>query len=526
MQPWLVFLVFPYTFGSRSGRFAAAGGAISELKMRIKIRKDVFVDVLYHILVAQILVIPLATFLVWLVFKITNFGTGITIDQYIFWAIAFVAPGISALAIFLIGTPLVYQNRLDAFLLAEREQIAIRAHDEAVKKGEQRARFLATVSHEIRNPLNGIMGVTSTINTTGLNPDDAEKLRIVKSSASELLHLLNDVLDLGKIDAGQLHLEPRAHTVQSFFEEIEAFWRQLAKEKSLELRLVIDPDIPGYLHFDRHRLRQIMNNLVSNAVKFTQRGHVLIAVNYSPIGERLTVEISDSGRGIPMRMRERIFQPYGQVHDNSDEGRILGTGLGLQISRQLAVLMGGDLSLVASDNAGSRFLLTIPAPLAQASEVAETGGSDLPIDRNLRVIVGDDSAACLIVAREFLKKLGLDRVDIVSNFDEMVMRMRKVSYDVAIIDDQFGDRVGAEILEILGPEFRGVSIAYSGRSDVGRQYFVHEGFDGVLTKPIELDKVEEELRRIVEILDNNRAAAGNFMSEKMITAMMKTEVRH
>ncbi|MFZ5722810.1 MAG: MASE1 domain-containing protein [Pseudomonadota bacterium] len=255
----------------------------------------------------------------------------------------------------LLITAVVSERRL-ALIDAER------ARELAQSASTQKSRFLANMSHEIRTPLNGIIGMTSLLQDDISEPAAREKLRIIQSSANSLLHVLNDILDHARIEAGKLDIVPRVFSPADLARDVTGLFQGQAELKGIRLRARLDGNLPATVHADDNRLRQVLVNVLSNAVKFTEQGEVLLQMmrDYARPGHLLVV-ISDTGIGIPAAAMAEIFEPFTQV-DGSSTRRHGGSGLGLTISKQLVERMGGTLNMASTPGVGTQVTISLPAP--------------------------------------------------------------------------------------------------------------------------------------------------------------------
>ena len=271
------------------------------------------------------------------------------------------------------------------------------------------------MSHEIRTPLHGLIGTLDLMSRDGLGERAAYRLNIARNSARSLLQIANDVLDLSGIEAGRVRIERVAFDLRDQVSAVCTSFEPGAIEKGLRLELAIEPDVPGWVEGDPLRLRQIIANLVNNAIKFTPRGRVALTVRRD--GDRIAFEVSDTGIGVPLDKREYIFDRFAQAEDERTR-RFGGAGLGLAISRLLARAMGGDLSLAETGPLGSTFSLSLPLPVSQADPESDATASTHTLHmlsfaqpgRAPRVLVIDDNPANRYVVEAYLQELGVEAV--------------------------------------------------------------------------------------------------------------------
>ena len=308
------------------------------------------------------------------------------------------------------------------------------ALDRAEAANRSKSEFLATMSHEIRTPLNGVLGMAQALQRDAPTPAQRERLDVIQSAGEVLLALLNDVLDISKIESGKIELEDGVLDAGALAASVQATFSALAAEKDVSLELDVAPAANASWRGDPARVRQILQNLVSNAVKFTERGSVSISVDHD--GQALILKVADTGLGIALSHQARIFERFAQA-DASTTRRYGGSGLGLAICKALVDLMGGEIALDSAAGRGSTFIVRLP--LARSIEPAIAGGaaSSEAVTRNpnLRILAAEDHSINQLVLKTLLGQLGFDPV-MVANGEEALRAWEADPWDVVLMDVQ------------------------------------------------------------------------------------------
>jgi signal transduction histidine kinase/DNA-binding response OmpR family regulator len=373
------------------------------------------------------------------------------------------------------------------------------ARDEADRASAAKSEFLATMSHEIRSPMSGLLGVLELLRGTELDAEQSRMAGMVHDSATMLLAVLNDILDFSKIEAGAMMITPEPTDLRTLMSGLLQPHLRPASQRGIDMKLAIEDTIPDRILVDSLRLRQILGNLLSNALKFTAAGTIAVRTTRAADGLRITVR--DSGIGMGPEVLARLFNPFQQA-DGSTSRRFGGTGLGLSISRRLARLLGGDLTVTSRPGEGSEFLLTLPLQPAEASPAIETQTPPIPppLLGGFRVLVVDDDQTIRWLSQRQLEKLGL-RADVAEDGEAGLEKLLSQRYDLLLTDCHMPRMDGVALTRAVR-----ASTAQSLRTmpiigltadvtETQRQQCTDSGMDELAIKPLKLETLGRLMAR-------------------------------
>lgn len=398
---------------------------------------------------------------------------------------------------------------IDMTATKERENQLRELHQEALAANKAKSNFLANMSHEIRTPINTILGMDELIIREAVNINVIEYAQNIKSEGRTLMSLINDLLDFAKIESGKMELVEVEYKFSAFVHDIVSMFSLKAEEKGLEFKVEVADDIPTMLYGDEIRFKQILSNLLTNAVKYTERGSVGLKIDWTPLGEKtalLLVTVRDSGIGMREEDMDSLFDKYKRL-DTKRNNKIEGVGLGMNIAAELLQLMDGEITVESSYGVGSEFKVSIPqgivdaAPMGCYSYAKQAVGGQATRETFTapkgKVLVVDDNMMNRVVVKGLLKQTLL-QIEEAASGEECLMKTMHTRYDIILMDHMMPGMDGVETLQRLRKQ-EGASqnvpvIVLTANAVVGvRELYLEQGFDDYMSKPVSGRVLEEML---------------------------------
>jgi signal transduction histidine kinase/CheY-like chemotaxis protein len=426
----------------------------------------------------------------------------------------------------------VFQSLIDSFnhlvarLRANDEDLRgamaelVKARDDANTANVLKSHFLANMSHEIRTPLNGVLAMAEVMDMDELKPAQRERLAVIRESGGLLLAVLNDVLDLSKIEAGRLEIQDRPFDIAQLAQSIRETYAHQAREKGLAFEVAVAPEAHGLWRGDADRLRQILGNLISNALKFTLEGAVAVRFASAEDGSGLRIDVADTGIGISSEILPRLFDKFVQA-DSSTKRRFGGSGLGLAICRELAALMGGSIKVQSREGRGSTFTVLVALPREEAltqvhyidDEVDDVAHPASEMARApLRVLAADDNPTNQKVIQAVLAPLGAE-LTAVTDGAACVEAWKAAQFDIILMDIHMPVMDGIEAarairaLEAQEGRARTPIVAVTANALAHQvEDYLSAGMEGHVAKPVEVSKLYDAIEDAIASARMARAA--------------------
>lgn len=371
-------------------------------------------------------------------------------------------------------------------------------HQESLEKASRdKTTFISTISHELRTPLNGIVGLSRMLLDTRLTDEQRKYMQTINVSAITLGNIFNDIIDMDKFDRRKLELFPAPLNFEDFVAEIESISALMAEQKGLRFDLERLSELPKAIEVDGTRLRQVIWNLISNAMKFTKEGGVVMTVSAEVEEDfaAIVIEVEDTGIGIPEAELDKIFAMYYQVKSGKDNLHAVGTGIGLAVSRQLINMMDGDITVSSEEGFGSTFTISIHVPVIEsAPSLADQPKTQL----NLSIFMVEDIALNVTVARSLLESLG-HKVTVAMTGDEAIRSFDPNRYDLVLLDIQLPDMTGFDVAAYYRKHYAQLPPLVALTANVlkdKREYF-EKGMDEAISKPLAVQAIQDVIDKLI-----------------------------
>jgi len=372
-------------------------------------------------------------------------------------------------------------------------------HEESLEKASRdKTTFISIISHELRTPLNGIVGLSRMLLDTPLSEEQRNHMQTINVSAVTLGNIFNDIIDMDKFDRRKLELFPSPLNFEEFVAEMESLSALMASQKGLRFDLERLSELPTAIEVDATRLRQVLWNLISNAMKFTKEGGVVMTVSSEEDDKyaHITMEVEDSGIGIPEAELEKIFAMYYQVKSGKDNLHAVGTGIGLAVSKELINMMDGDITVSSEEGFGSTFTVTIRVPLAES---VQSESDHLHAPQELNIFMVEDIELNITVARSLLESMGHE-VSVAMNGAEAMEMFDPEIYDLVFLDIQLPDMTGFDVAEYFRRTYSNLPplVALTANVLKNKREYLDKGMDDAISKPLSVTAVQDVLAKFSE----------------------------